>query len=426
MSYLEYVVRNGIIVFLLFAICRINSHAQIMGKEIITNQATPIRIPFDYDNGFIAVKVRIEKLPLTFLLDSGAEHLILFKKVYADLLDLEYDKKIELVGADLDQVVNAFISRNVSFQLDNTKEVKRDIIVLEEDFLNIEELTGQAIDGIIGTRFLRGLITQIDFKRESILLYENAAQIKNLDKYKKLDTEFFSNKIFIKSKIINDTQDTVSTNLLLDTGSAIPLLINTDSDSMLKLPEINMRGNLGRGLGGAIEGYLSRISQLDMGQDYVFDNLISSFQKIENDSLSQWTTPRHGLIGNPILSRFNLIIDYVNNAVYLKAKKKYNSDIYYNLSGLTLFAFGPELNNYYIKSVTEGSPADKAGLREKDILKRIGIMPASLYNLSQIYRKLSKKSGKKVKLVIERDGKKIKKTIYVDSLLDKKKSVFKP
>ena len=61
---------------------------------------------------------------------------------------------------------------NVALQLKKCKSVVRDIIVLEEDFLHLEELTGEAIHGILGSRFFRGLAIDIDYKRQKVKLID--------------------------------------------------------------------------------------------------------------------------------------------------------------------------------------------------------------------------------------------------------------
>lgn len=70
-------------------------------------------IPFKYVHNFIVVEARIYGiLPLQFIFDTGAEHVILFKKEYTDLLQVPYDKRIPILGSDLSQEVYALIARN--------------------------------------------------------------------------------------------------------------------------------------------------------------------------------------------------------------------------------------------------------------------------------------------------------------------------
>ena len=178
-----------------------------------------------------------------------------------------------------------------------------------------------------------------------------------------------------------------------------------------------MVGNLGRGLGGDIVGYMGKTDNFHLDESFLFNNLITNFQLYERDSLNSIIVSRDGLIGNPLLERFNIVIDYVRGDVYVKPNKRYNKPIEYDISGLILYAFGQDLNGYFIKEVIPGSPAEKAGIQSGDVIKKIGLFNSKLYTLEQIYKRLVKRKGKKVNMVIERNGEKLKKTlVLIDNL----------
>ena len=162
---------------------------------------------------------------------------------------------------------------------------------------------------------------------------------------------------------------------------------------------------------------MGKTSKFILNNSFSYDNLITRYQHYERDSLADVIVSRDGLLGNPILKRFKVVIDYVNEQVYLKASKKYNKPIEYDISGLILYAFGQELSSYFVKEVLPGSPAEQAGILKGDIIKRIGFFSANFYTLEQVYSKLIRNRGKKINLVLERNGFKFKKTLHlVDKL----------
>ena len=108
-------------------------------------------------------------------------------------------------------------------------------------------------------------------------------------------------------------------NLLIDTGAALPFLIFTNSHPSLQIPENFIKGNLGKGLGGELEGYLSKLPHLQITEQHGFNNIITSFQDLPPGVTQDVYNSRNGLIGNPILERFNVIIDFVGSTIYLKA-----------------------------------------------------------------------------------------------------------
>jgi len=406
-----------LILCIFFVTQKATLNAQVLGLELLDGKPK-VNLKFNYDQGFILVDVRFNNsLPLTFILDTGAEHVILFNKAITDLFDFKYEKRISLAGSDLDKEVYAYISRNIPIQLEECKTVIRDIIILEEDFLHLEEITGHPIHGIIGSRFLRGLVLDIDYKKENITLINSKLFEPPSDKlFKKFDLKFSGHKPYLESSIINSENDSIDVNLLIDTGSALPFLIFIDSHPSLQLPENIIKGSLGRGIGGQLEGYLGKVKFLDLDH-FKFSNLITRFQTIPGNLDKSIYTYRNGLIGNPILSRFRVVIDFVKNQLYLRPNKNYDKEFKYDKSGLTIFAFGGQLNEYYIKNVIEGSAADIAGIKAGDMLKKIGIWPTSYYNLSSISNKFVKKEGRKYRLTLERNGVKYKTHIILRDML---------
>ena len=104
-----------------------------------------------------------------------------------------------------------------------------------------------------------------------------------------------------------------------------------------------VKGGLGKGLGGDIEGYSGRIHRLNIG-DLYFNNLLSSFQDLDETLIAKDKINRNGLIGNLLLERFDVIINLAHSKLYLKPKKNYNKTFDFDKSGLKLLEYGENLN----------------------------------------------------------------------------------
>jgi len=164
-------------------------------------------------------------------------------------------------------------------------------------------------------------------------------------------------------------------------------------------------------------GFLSLSKQFNLTEDFHFQNLLTSYQDFDIEIEDEINVNRNGLIGNPLLERFHVYIDYVSEKLYLKPnKKKYNKSFKYDKSGLVLYAFGPKLDSYYVKNVIEGSPAEKAGIMAGDKLVRVGWLPAKALSLLKIYKKFQRKPGTSIKLVVERNGTIHKRKLILEDL----------
>jgi len=96
------------------------------------------------------------------IFDTGAEHTLFFDKTLTDMLNIEYERQIKVVGSDLSIEMFAQIARSISITLPNDITVKRDIVVLEDDYLHFKENNGIKVDGILGGEFFKGLVVVIN------------------------------------------------------------------------------------------------------------------------------------------------------------------------------------------------------------------------------------------------------------------------
>ena len=103
--------------------------------------------------------------------------------------------------------------------------------------------------------------------------------------------------------------------------------------------------------------------------------------------------------------------------MWLKPNKNYQSEFVYDRSGISLIASGLTLNVFTIQNVLPNSPAWNVDIRRGDEILKVGYTPAQLLTLDEILKVFQKKPGKSIKIVLLRDGKRLKKTIVLKDLL---------
>ncbi len=376
-----------------------------------------IEIPFQFEANFIIVKVQLNgAFPLNFIFDTGAEHTLLFKKTFTDLLAVPYDKKIKIFGSDLQSYVHAYIVRNIQFRVPPLDDVRMDFLVMEEDYLKMDELLGMKIDGILGAQFFRHHVIKIDYRRGLLTMYKKDKFPSPGKKYIPFPVDLKRNKPYVNARSYINRIDSAELTLLLDTGASIGLMLHSNTHDQIKLPDNYIQTNLGQGIGGEISGYIGRVAQFNLS-NFSFTNVITGFQDVAVEAVEDKVIKRNGIIGNQILSRFTLIIHYPNSIIYLKPERKFKESFDYDKSGLTVGATGKYLNDYRVLHVLEDSPAAMAGIVAEDQILIIKGIPTSLYSLAKVTKIFRGKSGKKVKVVILRNDEKIKKTIVLRDLL---------
>lgn len=377
-----------------------------------------IDIPFDYENNFIVVKVLFNDVfPLRFIFDTGAEYTILSKREITDLLNVDYKKRFVLQGADMTTELYAYLVRGISITMGNLRNANRNILVLEDDYFRFEEFSGIQIHGILGADMFRRFVVKINYQKQiiSLLSPEDFVPPKGSRSFAyPMEMQRSKPYITVQTRLASDT--VVRTKLLLDTGASLSLLLYTNTHPNLRMPEKTIPSNIGIGLGGFLEGYLGRIRQLTL-QNITFDEVITNFQELPPDLDSLNTSGRHGIIGNQLLRRFVVTIDYVREQLYFTALPGFKNKYSYDRSGLIIIVAGAQLNKYIVFDIVPNSPAARVGIRRGDEIKSVNGIPTAFFTLQDLSAKFRKKAGRKIHLVVVRSNVRLKKSFRLEQLI---------
>lgn len=363
-----------------------------------------LEIPFHFINGLIVIEATLQNnVKVKLLVDTGAENLILFNKNIINYLGVEPSKKVTMKGADLSYEVTAHICRKISIKLEGARPLKRDFLVLDDNFLKIDQALGIKVDGLVGGRLFWGTVMNIDYQKQLITLHSKKSFVPPKSSLtEKLDLEMMNNKTYIKAEMTRYKGSSIPLKLLLDTGASMGLLIFLETHPELVLPDIYLEGPLGRGLGGDITGYLAKTKTLRLCKSLHFNNLVTNYQYVSDHVDPELYNNRNGILGNPILSKFKVTIDYVDQVLYLDPIKNYNKRLTVDKSGMIIYASGPKLNDYIVKYVLAGTPADEAGIQIGDQIKRVGLLPVNFLSLANLNAKFSGKEGRTLRFKLRR------------------------
>lgn len=393
--------------------------AQFPGKDLLRNKKT-VEVPFEYVQGFIVLNVDFNRfLPLKFIFDTGAENTLVLKKDLTDLLGLTYTKKINLVGSDLSSTIFAYISRNVILKFANSGNFRQDILVLEQDLNNLDRITGMNIDGIVGANVFKNLVVEIDYKRSKLRFHDPDYYEGPPKGYSTIDLEIKRNKPYVICKTGLGSNNDIDLKLLLDSGASLNYLLHENTHPDVELPQYVIPGKIGTGISGNLTGYMGKVNFLKLGE-FQFNRITTSFQNLDESILEDTEYVRNGIIGNKILERFTVIIDYPNQKLHLKARRwSFRKPFIYDKSGLIIFAIGRNFDRYYIKDVIPDTPADLAGLQAGDYIVKFNGYSTKFQSLESITNTLSKRSARKIRMTVIRGAEKIKVSFRLEDFLEK-------
>jgi hypothetical protein len=342
------------------------SYAQMTCYSLERNYRK-ISVPFELCNNLVVVPVTMnDTIPLKFILDTGVETSILTEPLIAELLHLRYDKEINIKGPGNSYEVTAYLVNQVRLSMPGAVCTGVPIYVLAEDYLQLKNVMGVNVHGILGSDIFRRFVVDLDYSNKVMTLWEPSKYVPP----RKCHSETFDiidNKPYI-NVILKNGENIDTTRLLLDLGASHAIMLTIGEDSPFRLPDKYITQRIGQGIAGEIPGYIGRTSELYFG-GFKFENVITSFT--DSGYYDRRSVTTYGSIGSDILSRFRLIIDYPHNKVYLKKNHRFSEEFTFNQTGIEIAAEGVYLNEFTIIYVRPGSSADLAGIKEGDKISSI-------------------------------------------------------
>jgi hypothetical protein len=438
--------KNTLHIFLIlfFGICN-NITGQNEGFRMMSTHKSYEDIRFQFINNLIVIPIKVNNKKLNFILDSGVNKTIVFNSSKVDTILSNFEYKYKLKGLGEGLPVNAIVSKNNLFRINNLIAVNKNVYVILKDDFDLSSKMGITIHGVIGYDIFSDLILRINYKTKKIRFY-------NPSKYKQkkcsncevLPLTIFQKKPYVDVTVkLNNNSKKVPIKMLIDSGGSDAIWLFEFSNKNIVTPEKFFTDFLGVGLSGTVYGKRSRISSLGLGKFSLNKPTVSFLDTLSTKDARKFNK-RNGSIGTGILKRFTVWFDYPNNRLMLKKNSSYNEVFNYNMSGLEIVYHGkilveestrnytelsrgtqdPNGNrnsvsliknyvykfkpNFKISNVLEGSPADLAGVMKDDILIKINGNPIYNFQLHEIISIFQEKENKLIRLTLMRNNKKIK------------------
>lgn len=403
-------------VFLLF-LASVSLSAQNQPKILgfaLPEGKTRITIPIELHNNLVVMPVVINgQLPMKFILDTGVRTAILTEKSFSDILGLPYSRQYTFSGPGEHRIITAYVANNVSIYIPpGIKGEGHALLVLEKDYLELRNYLGAEVHGILGYEIFSRFVVLIDYQNKLIELID-PKDFKPKRKFQKLPITIEDTKPFIQTTVAMGKKKTVK--LLVDTGASHSLMLDTESDPEILVPQKHITTVIGRALGGEITGKIGRVKSLELSQ-YSLPDVITNYPDPNSymDTLKASTAARNGSIGGGVLHRFTTIFNYPGQVIYIKKNDSFKKEFQNDLSGITLKAKGARLKTFEVIDVREKSVAEKAEIKSGDLITGLNGSPIENFSLNEINGILNSKPGKKVVLELNRAGEKLRKTLTLE------------
>lgn len=366
---------------------------QLKAQEIVEPRAELLAtIPFKMlTGGVILLNGQFDNYPdtLNFILDTGSGGISLDSSTASWLGVETTPSETTILGIAGIRKVNFVYNRKLTVSGLTTENLNFHI----NDYEILTSVYGEKIDGIIGYSMLSKYIFHINYDSSIINVYSQGRM-----KYPRGGWlyEPILRTLPVQTARIKDDV-TVHSRFLFDIGAGLCLMLSEDfiEDSSFLSRKRVLYPKEAEGVGGKVDMHMTVIKEIKMGP-YRFRNVPVY---IFDDKFNITSYPYlSGIIGNDLLRRFNVILNYAKREFFFVPNTHYNDQFDYSYCGIELYYVDGRI---ILGDVAEKSPAALAGLKEGDVV--IAINKNLNQNLNQ-YKQALQNPGEKIRMLVNRDG----------------------
>ncbi|MEO7266164.1 MAG: aspartyl protease family protein [Ferruginibacter sp.] len=363
-------------------------------QEILNAESAQFitRFPFKtYSGGVMILQAKFDNLPdsLNFILDTGSGGIS---------LDSTTCEEFHIKTTATDTTITGIGGRRkVHFVFD--KQLTLPGLTLQHlnfHVNNYDVLTsvyGEKIDGILGYSFFNRYVVQIDFDSMYVSVFTPG-------KFKYPPDGFTLRPLFTSIPIqyiqIKDNRR-LNHNFYFDTGAGLCFLLSEQyaKDSAVLLKKRKPLLTQAEGMAGRLQMRLTVLKEVKIGP-YRFRKVPTYLYK---DDYNVTSYPfSGGLIGNELLRRFNMTINYGQREIHLLPNSHFTEPFDYAYTGLGIYNIDGKV---VVIDVIPGSPAFIAGFKPDD---EVVVVSNNTSNNIQQYKSILQNSKDKIRVIVKRNG----------------------
>jgi len=185
------------------------------------------------------------------------------------------------------------------------------------------ELSGHGTDGRFGWDLFDGMVVELNYDKGIMVVHSELPEFVKKDKaYQPLDIIYFDQLFFVETTI-KQGRKTLKDWFLFDTGYQRTVMLDGPllkeqqfpADQMKIIKKVVMKG----GQGNEIPVITANLESLSLGKYHLKNipsQVLSESRPVKDKKMN--------ILGNEILKRFNIFLDFQHNVIYLKPNKLFN------------------------------------------------------------------------------------------------------
>ncbi len=363
----------------------------LLAGSICFGQTAVTSIPFELFGDHIFIKASVDgSEPLDMIFDTGSGITVIDKDV-ADRLQLVQREVVLNEG----MVKGSLIKHNtISI---NGYQMEENINVYAAELDHLEISLGREFDGIVGYDFMRHHTVRINYNEKILQVYEYGD---GPTQGTPIPFELVHSIPVIEGTVVLNNGEPHDGTFFVMTGAGTTLDFNTPYAN--KYDVIHKTG----------KHYSYPIKTISDVEAIQYEGHIISFQfgpeKLEDIAIgiSQVKTGIHGhkevsgILGNQILSMFNITYDYANKMLYMLHNRRYGRVLHANCAGIDV-QLSQDKSKVLIHQVFEESPASEADIKiNSELVEVNGKKTMSEINMAEV-KELFKVDGSTLNIKVK-------------------------
>ena len=362
-----------------------------------------ITVPFRLFNNIIIVDLKVnDTRTLKFIFDSGCKSTIIIHPMWLDSFTIPYHQKVYFSGLGFNDSIETVKIDDGKLQLGQITGEHIPIFILSKDSLSLDHYLGTDVDGIFGAEIFEKYYIRVNYKSRLIEIYDKKPVKKIKASYSKLPVVMRKSKGYVSCMVQNHKNDFYLSELLLDTGSNIPVIIKNKEPADLNI-DYYIDAEIGEGLSGPMYSRVSRLKRLFL-DTLKLDSIVVAFNETPITFKELDENTLDGNIGNDILNRLDLFFAFPENAIYFKPTSRIKEPFDFNVSNIILLENKSKNGGFMVKSVASDSPPLLAGLQKGDEILKIDRYDCADLRIEDALSLLNKRIGKKIILHYKRNN----------------------
>ncbi|WP_196894408.1 retropepsin-like aspartic protease [Aureivirga marina] len=334
------------------------------------------KVSFEMYENLIIIPVKVNGHKLHFLLDSDLNYTTVFHSKKTKFLINNIKNKNHLSSA----TPTNFVSKNNQIELKKIVANNQNILVVEK---NKENPILSKIDGIIGYDLLKNFVIEINYTTQKMVFYNpDYYRYKFCRKCSSFKLNFIDKKPYMAGNIKSyemTRNSSIELSLLVDIGNNSSLWLHENENNYL---------------------FNRKIAYED--KNFTIDHLLIGDIKIKHPttvihhSVNQ-LKQKNGRIGGKMLRQFHIILDYPNKMITLRKNNVSLPENDLVISNKNQLHFKNQMNEIVVLANENEEIID-----EKETISNF---EEKFYYPNEIQQLKSSKKNKKIKLIVEKDGK---------------------